>query len=58
METIRRCDCTNPITDPDPVTTECDHCAWANAQPPHTGHFSMFGTYWCDTCNSPYCDLL
>jgi hypothetical protein len=23
---------------------------------PHTGHYSTFGTYWCDTCNSPYCD--
>lgn len=25
---------------------------------PHTGHFSRIGgTWWCDTCNSPYCDL-
>lgn len=24
----------------------------------HAGHFSRLGgTYWCDTCNSPYCDL-
>lgn len=24
---------------------------------PHTGHYSrLSGTYWCDTCNSPYCD--
>lgn len=24
----------------------------------HTGHNSHFGgTYWCDTCNSPYCEL-
>lgn len=24
---------------------------------PHTGHYSRLGgTYWCDTCNSPYCD--
>ena len=22
----------------------------------HTGHWSLFGTYWCDTCNSPYCE--
>ena len=24
---------------------------------PHTGHYSTFGTYWCDTYNSPYCEL-
>lgn len=25
---------------------------------PHTGHFSRLGgVWWCDTCNSPYCDL-
>lgn len=24
----------------------------------HQGHFSRLGgTWWCDTCNSPYCDL-
>ena len=23
----------------------------------HTGHYSTFGTYFCDTCNSPYCVL-
>lgn len=24
----------------------------------HVGHYSRLGgTYWCDTCNSPYCDL-
>lgn len=23
----------------------------------HTGHWSIFGTYWCDTCDSPYCEL-
>lgn len=24
---------------------------------PHTGHYSRIGgAYWCDTCNSPYCD--
>ncbi len=23
----------------------------------HVGHWSTFGTYWCDTCNSPLCDL-
>jgi hypothetical protein len=26
--------------------------------PPHVGHFSRLGgTWWCDTCNSPYCEL-
>lgn len=25
---------------------------------PHQGHYSRLGgAYWCDTCNSPYCDL-
>lgn len=25
---------------------------------PHVGHFSRLGgTWWCDTCNSPYCEL-
>lgn len=25
--------------------------------PPHMGHWSRLGgTWWCDTCNSPYCD--
>ncbi len=25
---------------------------------PHEGHYSRLGgTWWCDTCNSPYCDL-
>lgn len=24
----------------------------------HVGHFSRFGgTWWCDTCDSAYCDL-
>jgi hypothetical protein len=24
----------------------------------HTGHWSkLSGTYWCDTCDSPYCEL-
>ena len=23
----------------------------------HTGHWSLMGTYWCDTCDSPYCEL-
>lgn len=24
-------------------------------EPAHKGHYSLMGTYWCDTCNSPYC---
>lgn len=25
---------------------------------PHVGHFSRLGgTWWCDTCDSPYCEL-
>lgn len=25
----------------------------------HVGHHSRFtASWWCDTCNSPYCDLL
>jgi hypothetical protein len=29
-----------------------------NPDEQHTGHYSRLGgTYWCDTCNSPYCDL-
>lgn len=32
---------------------------WGEPEPPHVGHFSRLGgTYWCDTCNSPYCELL
>lgn len=30
---------------------------WDEAEPdeePHKFHFTPFGTYWCDTCNSPY----
>ena len=23
---------------------------------PHLGHWSLFGTWWCDTCDSPYCE--
>lgn len=33
---------------------------WRDAgfEVPHLGHFSRLGgTWWCDTCNSPYCDL-
>lgn len=36
------------------TATECDMAECA----PHVGHFSRLGgTWWCDTCDSPYCDL-
>lgn len=32
---------------------ECEH-----GPAPHEGHYSRLGgTWWCDTCNSPYCCL-
>lgn len=35
-----------------------DHGAAAIVDEPvaHVGHWSTFGTFWCDTCDSPYCD--
>lgn len=34
------------------------HCElMVEDEEPHTGHYSRLGgTYWCDTCNSPYCE--
>lgn len=49
-----RCDCGDYA---EPGESLCDHCAWVSDQPAHVGHYSTFGTYWCDTCDSPYCDL-
>lgn len=46
------------------VTGSSDYCsptceAARFDETPHVGHFSRFGeTWWCDTCNSPYCELL
>lgn len=35
-----------------------DHlAAYEPVDEPHTGHYSLFGTYWCDTCDSHYCEL-
>jgi hypothetical protein len=29
-----------------------------NGEAPHRGHYSQLGgTWWCDTCDSPYCEL-
>jgi hypothetical protein len=48
------------------VGCECEPAGWAIAFKPlpdtaeeeHTGHFShLGGTWYCDTCDSPYCDL-
>jgi hypothetical protein len=53
------CECGNRA---EPGDTECNWCAAARAEieenGPHVGHWSTFGTYWCDTCNSPLCNLI
>jgi len=37
---------------------ELDMLAFALSQPPHTGHWMPFtGAWYCDTCDSPYCEL-
>jgi hypothetical protein len=45
----------------DTFAPECERILRAMApdpDAPHVGHFSRLGgTWWCDTCNSPYCDL-
>lgn len=52
-----KCECTNSITD-DLDGTLCSHCEWVSQQPPHKGHIAHFtGAWFCDTCNSPCCDL-
>lgn len=50
-----QCECGNPVN---ANLVWCDWCEAIADEPPHTGHYSLMGTYWCDTCNSPYCDLL
>lgn len=50
-----KCECGNPV---EPEETKCEWCYAAEAEDPHTGHYSLFGTYWCDTCDSPYCNLI
>lgn len=35
-----------------------ENVAEQDDEAPHVGHFSRLGgTWWCDTCNSPYCEL-
>jgi hypothetical protein len=42
-----------PVPDPLKVLPRVD-----GTEAPHRGHWSkLSGTYWCDTCNSPYCEL-
>ena len=37
---------------------DCGSRLAVDLDPPHEGHFSRLGgTWWCDTCNSPYCEL-
>lgn len=58
--------CGYETTTPDAVDGDCPNVDavdndgtshdWTDG-PAHTGHYSRLGgTYWCDTCNSPYCD--
>ena len=50
-----RCDCGNWAED---GSTLCEWCEGIAGDEPHVGHFSRLGgTWWCDTCDSPYCDL-
>lgn len=49
------CRCGNPAM---PGTHICDWCDSQADEPPHLGHFTrLTGDWFCDTCNSPYCDL-
>jgi hypothetical protein len=65
MENAGTCGCGNKV---DSATAEhclalgepvsCEWCLAIADEPPHTGHWSSLGgTYWCDTCDSPLCDL-
>lgn len=55
------CDC---AAYPEPHEVHCDECSApideciCDDEPPHVGHWSRLGgQWWCDTCNSPYCEL-
>jgi hypothetical protein len=51
-----KCECGNDATDDDGL---CDYCRRIQDEPPHEGHYPPLGGGWfCDTCNSPYCELL
>lgn len=50
-----KCTCGNKTTQPNGL---CDWCDYEQSQAPHEGHYSRLGgTWWCDTCDSPVCDL-
>lgn len=34
----------------------CETC-YLESNEPHKGHWTLFGQWFCDTCNSPYCEL-
>ena len=52
-----KCACGNAL-DEDCTSDACDYCSWAAEQPPHVGHRALLsGAWWCDTCNSGYCEL-
>jgi len=38
-------------------TTRHHYARIDRQEPAHIGHMSTFGAWWCDTCNSPYCEL-
>jgi hypothetical protein len=41
-----------------PVSTLCDSCVQELSEI-HVGHFThITGTWFCDTCNSPYCEKI
>lgn len=48
-------ECTNDAMD---GSTMCEWCDTLSDQPPHEGHVMWItGAWYCDTCNSPYCEL-
>lgn len=53
----QHCKCGNKLQSDD-IEGMCEWCENIASEPAHVGHWSLFGTYWCDTCNSPYCNLL
>lgn len=56
MTNLGTCPCGNDLPDAD--SPLCEYCDYAESQPPHAGHYShLGGTWFCDTCNSPCCEL-
>jgi hypothetical protein len=44
------------VHDPDETEGYCTNCGLGNAW--HVGHrSSLSGSWYCDTCDSPYCNL-